>query len=442
MVAAALRAAAESGGICTVAGVNCHPPTAARPYWRVRVAALERSGGRTLATCWAAVLAMPAPDGEPAATHAAAVAGASAGAERRAASVASMVADYIAARGPSSSWTDRTARDRTTDLRPLAEAGRGVPCADLDAALLRAFVDTAGTPGRGRHLLKVAATLLRWGWRCGYLTAAQADLDGAVAWSPPPGVAVAPRPSRRVLASLHATTPTGARGGEVPTFDQIGDWAAACAGLDPFGEGIVHAGACLGLRISELVLLTADPRTALAGMGNYVDIAAGEVRVRRQADAAGGTKAPKGTKVRDVIVPPAHLTGTGFDLRAWLAARCRVALAEQDAGCNDQALVFPSPTGRRWSTDNLRTRVMTPASDTLGWTMGSYTTGTGKTITPRRFTPHSLRDRYATTAINLWRYTEQQLLEQGGWEDPETVRRYYAGVTDATHAGVRALHGL
>ena len=36
----------------------------------------------------------------------------------------------------------------------------------------------------------------------------------------------------------------------------------------------------------------------------------------------------------------------------------------------------------------------------------------------------------------------EQLLAQGSWKDAETVRRYYSGTTDDTHASVRSLHGL
>ncbi|MFI0433141.1 MAG: hypothetical protein ACH36H_08350, partial [Candidatus Nanopelagicales bacterium] len=54
----------------------------------------------------------------------------------------------------------------------------------------------------------------------------------------------------------------------------------------------------------------------------------------------------------------------------------------------------------------------------------------------------STKEPKGSKARDVWRYTEQQLLEQGGWEDPEMVPRYYAGVTDATHDAVHALHGL
>ena len=63
----------------------------------------------------------------------------------------------------------------------------------------------------------------------------------------------------------------------------------------------------------------------------------------------------------------------------------------------------------------------------MGWAMPSYETAQGGN-TLRRFTLHSLRDRFATTAItNGDAYKEEQV----SWTDAETVRRYHAGTTDA-----------
>ena len=35
-----------------------------------------------------------------------------------------------------------------------------------------------------------------------------------------------------------------------------------------------------------------------------------------------------------------------------------------------------------------------------------------------RFTLHSLRDRYANTALHSWNSTEVMLLRRGSWKDP------------------------
>jgi hypothetical protein len=41
----------------------------------------------------------------------------------------------------------------------------------------------------------------------------------------------------------------------------------------------------------------------------------------------------------------------------------------------------------------------------------------------------------------VWKYTEEVLLQQGSWKDPETVRRFYSGITDQTLAQAMAIHG-
>jgi hypothetical protein len=64
----------------------------------------------------------------------------------------------------------------------------------------------------------------------------------------------------------------------------------------------------------------------------------------------------------------------------------------------------------------------------------------GKARFMYRFTIHSFRDRYGTTAADEWGYSERQLLEQGSWADAETVRKFYLGTTDATYQTVRDLH--
>ena len=58
-----------------------------------------------------------------------------------------------------------------------------------------------------------------------------------------------------------------------------------------------------------------------------------------------------------------------------------------------------------------------------------------------RFTLHALRDRFANTAIHEWKYPEDVLLQLGAWEDSETVRRFYAGVTDESQSIAMRIHG-
>lgn len=420
-------------------GISLHPPNKKRPTWRIKYnlggKGHELSGGPTVDTAWAACLAaadsrtkrLRSSAGVPELGHVA---------------LSEALYTYIRCGGKEGRWKTRTATDRRRDFSALIKRGQSIVAEELNASHLREFVSIAGTQGRADHLLNIVSTFLIWAWKRGYLTKEQSMLADEVAWCPPSAYQPPNRGNRRQQARAFARTATGAPGGEVPTYDQVKGLAVQMQSRYEHGEGFVQAAAALGLRASELVLLTASEDIAMQGRGNIVDHQSSEVRVRFQMDSADDATLPKGTKIRDVVIPLTEHLGTNFDLREWLATRSVQALVEQRQGRNPFALIFPSPKGKAWNYSNLNNRVVTPSLDALGWKMASYQTAHGRTITPRRFTLHSMRDRFATTAINEWGYTEEQLLEQGSWSDPETVRKYYAGLTDDTHSSVRALHGL
>jgi hypothetical protein len=58
----------------------------------------------------------------------------------------------------------------------------------------------------------------------------------------------------------------------------------------------------------------------------------------------------------------------------------------------------------------------------------------------RRFTLHSMRDRFGVTAAEEWEYTDTELLQQGSWSDLSTVRKLYMGFTDITQLSVQKKH--
>ena len=189
-------------------------------------------------------------------------------------------------------------------------------------------------------------------------------------------------------------------------------------------------------------MLTASRDVADAGRGNFVALDRGEILIRHQAGTGKGPKLdlPKNSKIRDIIIPTA--SPAGFNIWEWLPDRVEQALAEQEHGKNRRALIFPNGAMNVFEENNLRNRVWGPAAAEMGWRMEEYVTATGRRMALSRFTLHSLRDRYANTAIHEWGYTEEQLLQQGSWQDAETVRRFYSGTTDDTHSSVRRLHGL
>jgi integrase len=341
--------------------------------------------------------------------------------------------DYVNRRGKDGQWADRTQRQRKLDfsgLRAIADKQR-LRCADLTAQHLRAHLASVSTAGRAATVKSATKTMLTFGRHTGYFTRDQAELLDAIAWTPPRGYVRAP--SRREQSRLHGDIATG---GEVMTFDQLDAWATKCQQRWEHGYALIHTLALLGTRSGEGRVLTADPGIANKGLGNLVDFDNGLVRVRVQAGPnSHDTQLPKLKKVRDIAIP--RDAPAGFSLVEWLPTRIADAMREQEGGWNPRALIFPSLSGGVFGEQNLRNRVWAPAAEELGWRMGSV----GGNRRLMRFTLHSLRDRYANTALHLWHYTEEVLLQQGSWKDPETVRRFYSGITDQTLNQALAIHG-
>lgn len=338
-------------------------------------------------------------------------------------------------------WDARTCRDRHNDLSGLIRVAGELACAELEISHLRAGLQKASTHGRGTFLAKRYRHFLAWGKRHEYFTAAQVALLDDLQWRAPAGYLKAP--SWRKMARLEAVDDKAKARGFVPTHGQVADWADQTARYYKHGQALIHLDSVTGLRFGELMALTADPRTQEAGLGNLVDVDRWLLCIRRELTEGQqhGTEPPKADKVRDVVVPRGDKAPTGFDVRGWLAQRVAEALAEQAAGINPLALIFPAPKGGWWWHSNLRQRVLQPAMDELGWPTTEVVDAFGHSRRYARFTLHSLRDRYACTAVDHWGYTRAQLYQQGGWEDMTTVERYYYGTTDDTPAEVRSLIG-
>lgn len=429
-----LERAIASGDAVTVNGVTLYPPKDGRNRWRVKVHYERRTFDKTYgsavgyaykgfleADAWLVELK----------------AGISGRPEFESVELAVFIDDYIGRRGKSGKWSDKTQTQRRGDFAPLRDIAvrERLRCRDLTAMQLRECLSRVGTAGRGDSLRGLLRTMLVFGRHAGYFTRDQAELVDAVTWTPPVGYV---RPlSRRDQAKLHVDIATG---GEVMTHDQVKAWAEACQKRWTHGKAFIHACALLGTRSGEIRPLTASPETSLAGLGNLVDLDHHVVRIRWQASTEKlGKQLPKNNKIRDIAIP--RSAPAGFRLDRWLADRVPAALDEQTRGVNPLALIFPNPSGGLFGEQNLRNRVWAPAADELGWAMEEYVTSLGRRRRLFRFTLHALRDRFANTAIHEWKYPEDVLLQQGAWEDSETVRRFYAGVTDESQSIAMRIHG-
>jgi hypothetical protein len=436
-----LKAAAKSGDAQLIDGITLYPPSKSKKTWRVVVwfggQPKEYSAGKTIELAYSAFLEayswlksrQAGVQGLPTQSHE---------------NAGDVLAEYIAQGGRHNSWKARTQRDRTRDFAPLIMKLRksNIQCGQLNVDHIRQYVlSHAGTHGRGDLLIGITRTFLEWGLKQGHFTPEQARLCDQVSWTAPKESKYRKAPNRR-KQSQRIAAHNGHQGGEVPTHQQVIDFAQGCQKFYPYGEGLIHVSANLGTRASETFVFTASRVVGEQGLGNYVDLENHVVRVTTQVndDQTLQSKTTKNDKTRQVVIPHVRNIETRFDVRKWLTERCAQALQEQAQGINPLALIFPTSKGGLLNLSNIDSRVCGRAADALGWRMQEQTTARGRTFALRRFTLHSMRDRFGTTASFEWGYKENELLEQGSWADIQTVRKFYLGTTDLTFSSVQKKH--
>lgn len=352
---------------------------------------------------------------------------------------------YISQGGPKHEWRGKTPQNRTEDFAHLITLSKknSYKCVDLNASVIRTFLSSAtNSSKRAKSILTTIRTFVKWGIGTGYFSNQQHESISRVAWQAPKGSNYKAAPSRREQSKLHFGTDDSA-GGQVPTHEQVSAIASGLQKRYQFGEGLVHVSANLGTRANETLIFTASRKVFEDKKGNYVDLQEEAVRVhwqyekKPQSDAGRVTK---NNKFRSVVIPTVDWIETNFDVLGWLKQRSKEALEEQIAGTNPLALIFPNSTGRVINLNSFSSEKMRPTLTELGMKMPAYFDAAGNARFMYRFTIHSFRDRYGTTAADEWGYSERQLLEQGSWADAETVRKFYLGTTDATYQSVRDLH--
>ena len=166
-----------------------------------------------------------------------------------------------------------------------------------------------------------------------------------------------------------------------------------------------------GLRWGELAALTIG----------QVDAARREISVDRKVVEVAGhlfVEAPKNRKYRRTIYP--RCTPAGYPLAERLAARLEQARAEQAAGTNPVGLVFPSPTGKYWRSSNFNRNVLQRAYRAVGWCDAD---GNG------RWTWHSLRHVFCTTALFTWKLEATDVSRMAGHSSYRITLDMYVGTT-------------
>jgi len=352
---------------------------------------------------------------------------------------------YIAQGGPKHEWRGKTPQNRSEDFAHLVALSKknSYKCMELNASIIRTYLSSAtNSSKRAKGLVTTIRTFVKWGIGTGYFTTQQFESISRVVWQPPKGSDYKAAPSRREQSKLYFGTDDSA-GGQVPTHEQVSAIAMELQKRYKHGEGLIHVSANTGTRANETLIFTASRKIFEEKRGNYVDLLEEAIRVHWQYEKkpkSDAGRVTKNNKFRSVVIPDKEMIETGFDVFGWLKQRSKEALEEQIAGTNPLALIFPNSSGQVINLNSFSSEKMRPTLTALGMKMPAHLDAAGKARYMYRFTIHSLRDRYGTTAADEWGYSERQLLEQGSWADAETVRKFYLGTTDETYQSVRDLH--
>jgi hypothetical protein len=436
-----LKAAEKNGTSFTADGISITPPDEVKGNWRVRATidghTKERSGGTDYAMVNAAYLELRS-------LREYTERGALGLPEKGHYLLTNVIDHYFEIGGPKGIWKFRTKKNRSDDFNHLIKLARAnsIKCCDLNIKTMREFLANAtATQTRATTIESALRTFVDWGYMHGYFDKNQLEASKIVRWAPPEGSNYVKAPTRRAQSKEHFGD-EDQEGGLVPTHEQVLELAEEVQKRYVHGKALIIASANMGTRAAETLIYTASKKVASKGNGNFVDLSNELVNVSFQVndDPSLNSKTTKNGKRRKISIPRLENIATGFNLQAWLQERSEAALLEQAAGTNPLALIFPSKEGDIWTPHQIDINLIRPSADALGWKLPPYTDARGKKRQLRRFTLHSMRDRFGVTAAEEWGYTDTELLQQGSWSDLSTVRKFYMGFTDITQLSVQQKH--
>jgi integrase len=279
-----------------------------------------------------------------------------------------------------------------------------VTCQDIKTWHTRQIVNAAPTAGEGDRVHRMLSALVAAGIEGGYLVNPRLAM---VHWQ----AQDRPVPAQRVTVAGESALWVDPA--EIPSHSDIGKLGRALA-EGRHGERdelMANTAAYSGLRWGELTALTIW----------QVDQAGRVITVDRKVVEVAGylfVEAPKCRKYRRTIYP--RRTPDGYPLAGKLAARIEQATAEHEAGTNPLGLIFPSPTGRHWRSSNFNRNVLKRAYLATGWRDGD---GKGK------WTWHSLRHVFCTTALFTWKLNQTDVSCMAGHANVHTTLLMYVGST-------------
>ena len=279
-----------------------------------------------------------------------------------------------------------------------------VTCQDIKTEHTQRIVNAAPTPGEGARVQGMISALVSAGLDGGYLANPRL---ARVHWQAGDRPLPAPRVSTAGESALWVDPAEIPAGGDIGKLGQ----ALAAGRHGERDELMANTAAYSGQRWGELTALTIP----------QVDQAARVITVDRKVVEVAGDlyiEAPKNRKFRRTIYP--RRTPAGYPLAERLAARIEQARAEQAAGVNPLGLIFPSPTGKHWRSSNFNRNVLQRAYRAIGWRDAE---GSG------RWTWHSLRHVFCTTALFTWKLDPTDVSRMAGHASYRITLDMYVGST-------------
>ena len=302
-------------------------------------------------------------------------------------------------------WSRRHSdTQRRLCVRFAAPVIDAVTCQDIKTSHTQKIVNAAPTSGEGDRVQRMITALVAAGIERGYLASARL---AKVHWQA--GDRLLPAPPVTVAGE----SALWVRPAEIPADDDVSKLGQALASgrHGERAELMANTAAYSGLRWGELTALgirQVEPDSRVIAVDRKVVEVAGHLYI----------EAPKNRKSRRTIYP--RRTPSGYPLAERLAARIDQARAEQDAGANPLGLIFPSPKGKHWRSSNFNRNVLQRAYLAIGW---RDTDGNGK------WTWHSLRHVFCTTALFTWKLDPTDVSCMAGHADVRTTLLMYVGTT-------------
>jgi Phage integrase family len=279
-----------------------------------------------------------------------------------------------------------------------------VACQDIEMRHTQKIVSAAPTAGEGARVARMISALVSAGLDGGYLANSRL---AKVHWQ------AGDRPMPAPRMSVAGESVLWVDPGEIPDNCDVGRLGLALAGgrHGKRDELMANIAAYSGLRWGELTALTIA----------QVDQAARVITVDRKVVEVAGhlyVEAPKNRKLRRTIFP--RCTPAGYPLAERLAVRIEQARDEQAVGLNPLGLIFPSPTGKYWRSSNFQRNVLKRAYLAAGW---RDCDGNG------RWTWHSLRHVFCTTALFIWKLDATDVSRMAGHANYRITLDMYVGTT-------------